>query len=91
MNEPDGTREQKHEFNHDEAARVKDLLQRAMTSVGDDDQPDRNLWPAMLRRMDEEHVRGAASVPWFDWALAAGLVAFAAMAPRTIPVILYYL
>ena len=51
----------------------------------------RDLWPAMLRRMDEQSSRGAASVPWFDWALAGGLVAFAAIAPRTIPVILYYL
>jgi hypothetical protein len=45
----------------------------------------------MLRRVDEESVRGVNAVPWFDWALAGGLVAFVAMAPRTIPVILYYL
>ena len=44
-----------------------------------------------VRRMDQPSARGAASVPWFDWALAGGLVAFAAIAPRTIPVILYYL
>jgi hypothetical protein len=45
----------------------------------------------MLRRMDEESALGAGSIPWFDWALAGGLLAFAAVAPRTIPVILYYL
>lgn len=88
MNEQTGSREQKFD---DEAERMKRLLQSTLSAVGDDVQPDRDLWPAMLRRMDDQHVRGAASVPWFDWALAASLVAFAAMAPRTIPVILYYL
>ena len=67
------------------------LLQSAMPRVADEADLPRDLWPAMLRRMDEQGARGAASVPWFDWALAGGLVAFAAIAPRTIPVILYYL
>jgi hypothetical protein len=67
------------------------LLQRAMPRVGDDADLPRDLWPAMLRRMDEQNTRGASSIPWFDWALAGALVAFAAIAPRTIPVILYYL
>lgn len=70
---------------------MKRLLQSVLPAIGDDADLDRDLWPAMLRRMDEQSVRGAASVPWFDWALAAGIVAFAAVAPRTIPVILYYL
>jgi len=67
------------------------LLRESVPRVGDSLEPDRDLWPAMLRRMDEQSVPGAASVPWFDWALAGGLVVFAAIAPRTIPVILYYL
>lgn len=70
---------------------MKHLLQSVLPAIGDNANLDRDLWPAMLRRMDEQTVRGAASVPWFDWALAAGLVTFAAFAPRTIPVILYYL
>lgn len=90
MNESTRSREQES-FYDDEEERMKSLLQNALPAVGDNAHPDRDLWPAMLRRMDEQHARGAASVPWFDWALAAGLVAFAAMAPRTIPVILYYL
>jgi hypothetical protein len=45
----------------------------------------------MLRRLDEQVSPGAAGVPWFDWALGAALLAFAAIAPRSIPVILYYL
>lgn len=67
------------------------LLKSAVPRVGDDADLLRDLWPAMLRRIDEQSSRGASSVPWFDWALAGGLVAFAALAPRTIPVILYYL
>lgn len=67
------------------------LLQSAMPRVGEDADLPRDLWPAMLRRMDEQRAHVARSVPWFDWALAGGLVAFAAIVPRTIPVILYYL
>ena len=70
---------------------MKQLLREALPPVGADVEADRDLWPAMLRRMEEPNARIAASVPWFDWALAGGLVAFAAIAPRTIPVILYYL
>ncbi len=67
------------------------LLRNAMPRVDADAESPHDLWPAMLQRMDEPSGRGVASVPWFDWALAGGLVAFAAIAPRTIPVILYYL
>ena len=67
------------------------LLKSALPPVDSDADLPRDLWPAILRRMDEPAARGVASVPWFDWALAGGLVAFAAIAPRTIPVILYYL
>ena len=67
------------------------LLKSALPRVDDDADLPRDLWPAMLRQMDESGARGVASVPWFDWALAGGLVVFAAIAPRTIPVILYYL
>ena len=70
---------------------MKQLLREALPPVGADAVEVRDLWPAMLRRMEEPNARIAASVPWFDWALAGGLVAFAAIAPRTIPVILYYL
>ncbi|HEY2468597.1 MAG TPA: hypothetical protein VGI45_12270 [Terracidiphilus sp.] len=75
----------------DEAGRMELLLKCALPRVGDEPAMDPDLWPEMLRRMDGESVRSAARVPWFDWALAGGLVAFAAVVPRTIPVILYYL
>ena len=73
------------------AERTEELLRSALQKVGDQPELDRDLWPAMLRRFDEESLHRVSRVPWFDWALASGLVAFAAIAPRTIPVILYYL
>jgi hypothetical protein len=86
------TNREKEPGNSDqEEDRVKKLLQTAMHRIGEHAEQDRDLWPAMLRRMNEEGSRGMARVPWFDWALGGALLAFAAMAPRTIPVILYYL
>jgi hypothetical protein len=75
----------------EELQRVEQLLRNSLPSVGSEPEPDRDLWPTMLRRMDEQALRGAAAVPWFDWVLGGALLAFAAVAPRTIPVILYYL
>ncbi len=74
-----------------DSARTTRLLRESLPPIGDNTELARDLWPAMLRRMDEQTMPRAASIPWFDWALAGGLVAFAAIAPRTIPVILYYL
>ena len=74
-----------------EMERTSQLLRRALPPVGDQAEPDRDLWPAMLRRFNDRSIRLVRSVPWFDWALAGGLVAFAAIVPRAIPVILYYL
>jgi hypothetical protein len=70
---------------------IAELLRSTLAPVGDQAAPDRDLWPAMLRRLGEESIHRVHRVPWFDWALAGGLLAFAAIAPRTIPVILYYL
>jgi hypothetical protein len=77
--------------NGDQEDQIRRMLREALPPLGAGAEPERDLWPAMLRRMDEQRARGASSVPWFDWALAGGLVAFAAIAPGTIPVILYYL
>lgn len=74
-----------------QAELTKRLLREALPPVGDEPESPRDLWPAMLQRMGEQSIRVAGRVPWFDWALAGGLVAFTAIAPRTIPVILYYL
>jgi hypothetical protein len=87
---------------HDEN-RIKQLLQQALPPVDSASEPARDLWPAVLRRLDEPetplrasagsvpHAVPPRAVPWFDWALLAGIVLFAVSFPATIPVFLYYL
>jgi len=66
---------------------MKKLLRQALPRVEGQPEPARDLWPAVLRRMDAH----PAAPPLFDWALLAGLVAFAGFFPAAIPVLLYYL
>jgi len=72
-------------MNAEEQERMTRLLKAALPPVGNDE-PGRDVWPAVLTRMD-----GQAAVPWFDWALLAGLLGLTALAPVSIPVLLYYL
>jgi hypothetical protein len=55
--------------------------------MGDQPAPARDLWPAMLKRIEAK----PALPPWFDWAVLAALVGIAALFPTAIPVFLYYL
>ena len=72
---------------------IEALLRRAMPPVEDDAGEARDLWPEMVRRLRAEAAAGPVRVrvPWFDWALAAGLIALLALFPAWIPVLLYYL
>jgi hypothetical protein len=70
-----------------EEDRIKKLLQQALPAMNAEPEPGRDLWPAVMKRMDEK----AGMPPWFDWALLGGLVGMAAFFPTAIPVILYYL
>jgi hypothetical protein len=47
----------------------------------------RDLWPEMLRRLDERPLQ----VLWFDWALAAVAGVLLCFSPGLIPVLLYHL
>jgi len=79
---------------HIDENRIKELLKQALPPVAPDAEPARDLWPQVLRRLDVEPAPTRvlpAKLPWFDWALIAGLVVFAASFPATIPVFLYYL
>jgi hypothetical protein len=71
---------------------LKELLRQALPPVDADAGPDRDLWPAMLRRLDAEQATPAFS-GWavFDGALLAGLVGLVAVFPASIPLLLYYL
>jgi hypothetical protein len=71
---------------HDEI-RMKKLLREALPPVETEPEPSRDLWPVVLKRLDEK----PAVPPWFDLALLGGLIGLAAFFPTSIPVILYYL
>jgi hypothetical protein len=76
-----------HEQDNPEMDRMKTLLQQSLPPIGAEHEPQRDLWPAMLHRLDAK----PASTPWFDWALLAGLAGVVALFPTAIPVLLYYL
>jgi hypothetical protein len=69
--------------NHKE---IKEVLQQALAPLKDSELR-RDLWPQMLRKVDEQPSR----VPWFDWALAAILGAVLFLFPAAIPALLYHL
>lgn len=72
-----------------EQQRIEQLLKEAMQTTGGQAGTElrRDLWPAMLKRLEARPV----GVPWFDWALLAGVVGSLLFFPRAIPLILYYL
>ena len=68
---------------------VKALLKAAIAPVKDAELW-RDLWPQMLRKLDEQPLP-AGNVPWFDWALAAILSTALFFFPGAIPALLYHL
>ena len=65
--------------------RIVELLKLSIRPA--DSELQRDLWPQMLRRLQQR----SAAVPWFDWALLAVLALWLCLAPGTIPVLLYHL
>jgi hypothetical protein len=49
----------------------------------------RDLWPAMLRRLEEREQN--APVPWYDWALAGVLAATLVFSPNLFLIFAYHL
>jgi hypothetical protein len=72
-------------MNNQEDKEIKTLLNEAMPPTSRE--LNRDLWPQMLRRLEQQ----ADAVPWFDWALAALLIVGLLVSPHTIPVLLYHL
>lgn len=72
-------------MNEQEKDRLKELLQEAVPPMDGKRELGRDLWPVMLRRLDEK----PAALPWFDWALLAGLAGVVAFFPASIPLLLY--
>ena len=76
-------------MNEHDQERIKQLLTNSLPPVSRRGSADlsRDLWPAMLTRLEA----GPAAVPWFDWALLAAVAAWLAFSPGAIPVLLYHL
>jgi hypothetical protein len=68
---------------------MKELLKQSISPV-QDAELRRDLWPQMLRKLDEQPLV-VATVPWFDWALAALASAALILFPGIIPALLYHL
>lgn len=66
--------------------RVKDLLKRALPPVGEAE-PARDLWPAMLRKIDEP----ARALSMLDAALLAAVIAWIVFDPTGALALLYHL
>ena len=73
----------------EEIESMKELLKQAVAPVPDSELR-RDLWPQMLRKLDEQALP-VHSVPWFDWVLAAILSAVLIFFPGSIPALMYHL
>jgi hypothetical protein len=70
---------------HEEDPKLRAFLKANVRPV--DAEPKRDLWPRILRRLEER----ARPAPWFDWALAGAMLAWFLLFPKTISVLLYHL
>ena len=59
---------------------LKKALKDALPAVNESEL-QRDLWPAMLQRLDQSAIR----VPWWDWALLAALAGALCFLPGIIP------
>jgi hypothetical protein len=66
--------------------KLRDLLEKAFRPPANAG-PSGDLWPRMLRKLDESERRR----PWLDWVLAAVAVAWIVVFPEAIPSLLYHL
>ena len=73
--------------NDDVHEETKKILRRAFSPF--DVELQRDLWPAILRRLEERERN--APVPWYDWALAGALAATLVFSPSLFLVFAYHL
>jgi hypothetical protein len=66
--------------------KLRELLRSAVAPVADTELRQ-DLWPRMLRKLDESTTR----VSWLDWALLAFLTVLFFLFPEVIPALLYHL
>jgi hypothetical protein len=68
---------------------MKKLLEQAVAPA-QDTELRRDLWPQMLRRLEEQPLP-IHNVSWFDWALASLVAAALFFFPGIIPALFYHL
>jgi hypothetical protein len=73
--------------NDDAHEESKKILRHAFSPI--DAELQRDLWPAMLRRLEER--QRIAPVPWYDWALTGALAATLVFFPSLFLVFAYHL
>jgi hypothetical protein len=73
-------------MNRHEIDDIKNLLKDSLGPVAGLEL-QRDLWPAMLRRLDQP----AFHVPWWDWTLLAAATALLLFFPGMVPALLYHL
>ena len=85
-------------MNQSEQERMANLLKQSLPQRTDDGaQLGRDLWPAMLQRLQQPSATAAwfeqawFNQAWFDGALLAAVAAWLAFFPSAIPVLLYHL
>ncbi len=66
--------------------KLRALLGSAVAPVADTELKQ-DLWPRMLRKLDEPTIRAS----WLDWALIAVLPVWFFLFPEVIPALLYHL
>jgi hypothetical protein len=74
-------------MNEHDQKRIEQWLKTTLAPIGVSVEPRRDLWPAMLKRLEGR----PTAVPWFDWALLAAAAAWLAFFPGAIPVLFYHL
>jgi hypothetical protein len=72
-------------MNEREMDELKRLLKEAVPPAKQELR--RDLWPLMVRRLDERTVR----VPWWDWVLLGVASLLIVLFPGAIPALLYHL
>ncbi len=73
-------------MNEREVDEMKRFLRNSLPAIPDAEL-QRDLWPGMLHRLEQQPTR----VPWWDWALLAGIAGAIFLMPGILPALLYHL
>ena len=73
-------------MNERDVEKLRELVRNAVAPIADTELKQ-DLWPRMLRKLDERTIRAS----WLDWALIALLPVWFFLFPEVIPVLLYHL